>query len=258
MNLFINNEDKGKMKYNKSSKLYSSDIKPQPGDKIRISTTYKGAEVSATDSMPLNTPIEKLEISCRGPVTVFSSENFIYTYRITFTDNPNEENYYFLSWSEVERGKDVMYGQPDFKHEYVFQILANEIRGTIPGWEPEWHGGLPFSDKGIEGKTHTLVVDELLQHVYTSQLWRKEQMKRDFRLFSISKSYYKYLVDIILNKTDDGGLQGGMIDLGIADPIKIYSNINNGIGIMGCYSTSHYVVDVFKIVGPILPPKSGL
>ena len=55
----------------------------------------------------------------------------------------------------------------------------------------------------------------------------------------------------MINDTDDKGIQGGMIDLGIADPVKVYSNIINGVGILGCYSTSETEIDVIKEIGPI-------
>ena len=47
-------------------------------------------------------------------------------------------------------------------------------------------------------------------------------MKRGFRLYAISKAYYDYLVSVLINQTGDKGLQGGMIDLGIADPVKVF------------------------------------
>ena len=91
--------------------------------------------------------------------------------------------------------------------------LADEIRSTLPGWEPYSPYGLPLSD------------------------------------FTISKHYYDYLISVLINDTDDRGLQGGMIDLGMADPVKIHSNISGGVGILGCYTTSTKEFDVLEIVG---------
>ena len=76
-------------------------------------------------------------------------------------------------------------------------------------------------------------------------------MKRNFKLYAISKQYYQYLVSVLVNQTDDRGLQGGMIDLGIADPIKIYSNISGGIGILAGYTISQKTINVFDSVGEI-------
>lgn len=74
-------------------------------------------------------------------------------------------------------------------------------------------------------------------------------MKRRFQLFTISKPYYDYLVSVLCNQANDKGLQGGVIDLGIAEPVKVYSNINNGVGIFGCYDTDIAEIDVMRIDG---------
>ena len=40
----------------------------------------------------------------------------------------------------------------------------------------------------------------------------------------------------------------GMIDVGLADPMRTISNINNGIGIFGCYTLSEKMIDVLPLV----------
>lgn len=40
-----------------------------------------------------------------------------------------------------------------------------------------------------------------------------------------------------------------MIDLGITEPIKYFSNINGGIGIVAAYTLDETEVDVMNIVG---------
>lgn len=41
-----------------------------------------------------------------------------------------------------------------------------------------------------------------------------------------------------------------MIDLGIAELTKIFSNIEGGVGILDCYTTAQKVIDVMQITGP--------
>lgn len=55
---------------------------------------------------------------------------------------------------------------------------------------------------------------------------------------------------MLINQTNDKGIQGGLIDLGIVTPVKAYTNIDGGIGIMGCYTTAERELDVMQIVGP--------
>lgn len=247
--LTVNGDSKGVMTYDKSRNLYVSSYRPSAEDCIGISTKWGEKTVASEDVVPQRCKIEGIEVERRGPVAIYSNYDFVFTYRLTFTDDVNENNYYFLQWDEVDRIKDVRMGERDFTHELVFRKLADQIHGTLPGWTPYSPYGLPFSDEGINGATYTLTVEEIVQANSGTPAWKKSQMKRRFQLFTISKPYYDYLVSVLCNQTNDKGLQGGMIDLGIAEPVKVYSNINNGVGILGCYDTDIAEIDVIKTVG---------
>ncbi|MCH5242766.1 MAG: DUF4249 family protein, partial [Muribaculaceae bacterium] len=68
--------------------------------------------------------------------------------------------------------------------------------------------------------------------------------------FSISESYYQYLLSKLYNDPGNEGLHGGMIDLGVSEPIKYFSNITGGTGILAAYSLDETELDVIQIVGP--------
>lgn len=248
--LTINGQEQETLSFDKSRNLYVSKSKPNEGNVVSISTDFDGKTIAGSDVVPTKTEIFDISVQRRGPVSIYTNRDFVFTYRLTFEDKPNEDNYYFLQWDEVDSRADVAMGERDFTHELVFQKLADDVHETLPGWTPYCPYGLPFSDRGIDGQRHTIVVEEIVQGDEGSAQWRKSQMKRKFKLYSISKQYYNYLVSVLLNQTDDKGLNGGMIDLGMADPVKVYSNITNGIGIFGCYSTAQAEIDVFKEVGP--------
>lgn len=110
------------------------------------------------------------------------------------------------------------------------------------------HYGLPFSDKGFDGQKRTIEVREIIQ--LSAGTWRQKRMARKFWLYAISKPYYDYLVSSIINRTDNKGIQGGLIDLGLADPVKIFSNVDGGVGIVGCYTSDSQTIDVIKEIGP--------
>lgn len=248
--LMVNNQERETLAYDTYRNLSVSATKVNEGDTLRIITFFDNKEVSATDVVPFKAVLSGITVERRGPIAIYSNYDFVFTYRLTFTDNPYEDNYYFLQWDEVDRGKDVAMGERDFTRELVFQKLADQIHGTLPGWTPYSPYGLPFSDRGINGEKHTLILEEIVQAANGNPVWKKSQMKRRFKLFSVSKPYYDYLVSVLVNQTNDKGIQGGMIDLGMADPVKVYSNISGGIDIMGCYTTSETELDVFKITGP--------
>lgn len=245
----VDGAERGSMNYDEANHLYVSNVKVNPGEAVTVSTTYQGKAVTATDVMPQPVAIEDISVARQGPMSVYTDTDFIFTYGITFSDSANESNYYFLQWDEVEPSKDVRMGERDFTYEFVFQQLANEVHATLPGWTPYCAYGLPFSDKGIEGERHTITVKEIVQMALSAD-WQKTQMKRKFKLYSISKAYYDYLFSVLINQTNDKGIQGGLIDLGIVNPVKAYTNIDGGIGIMGCYTTAERVLDVMEIVGP--------
>lgn len=247
--LSVNGVPQGLMSYDEQCHLYMSTVHPGAGDRIQLSTKFLERDVEACDTVPVAPKIEKVEVKREGPMSIYSGYDFVVTYDITFTDRPGEANYYFLQWDADRSNSNVSMGERDFKREYVFNVLADRMHSTLPGWEPYCAYGLPFSDSGIDGKTHTLHVREILQMDETSPNWKRKHMNRVINLYSISKSYYEYLVSVLLNQTDDKGIQGGMIDLGIADPVKIYNNVKGGVGILGCYATDTYKLDVMKIIG---------
>ena len=108
---------------------------------------------------------------------------------------------------------------------------------------------MPFSDYGIEGKTHTLIVKEIIQG--SGLIWSHyDKMWRKYSLFSISESYYNYLVTRLYNESYDSDLHGGMIDLGFTEPLKTYSNINGGVGIFASYCVDEKDLDVLEYTGP--------
>ena len=71
-------------------------------------------------------------------------------------------------------------------------------------------------------------------------------------LISPPTSHFLHLRGFMCSDTsdDDNNVQSGMIDLGIAEPIKIYCNIAGGLGILGCYTSHFQSIDVIKELGP--------
>ncbi len=250
IDISINGQFVATMDYDNKRNIYTSSIKPSETDIVDIKTVYNGEEISATGIVPRLCPIEEVKAQVIGPSQIFSDCDYTVRYHVTFTDDVNTENYYYFDWSETSF-RDPMCSNKEFAHEYVFQKLAEQINHTLPGWEISSPDGLPFSDKGIEGKQHSIVVEEIIQHA--SQFWRNDELNRTFRLYAISKDYYDYLVSRIMNR-DGGGIQGGMIDLGMADPIKVFNNISNGVGFFGCYNESKVDINVIDQTGPFPKP----
>lgn len=249
--LIINGSERGTLEFDPKSKLYRSDVKPDVKDVVELHTAYGDSSISCSDIVPETVRIESVKVSRKGPMSIYSDRDYIFTYYITFTDPTGKDNYYFLHFDAADWHTDLRIGERDYTYEYVFQQLANHINANIPGWQPYSPYGLPFTDYGIDGKTHTLTVRETVQGASGTgfDLTKYSKMNRRFELFSISKDYYRYLVSVLYNNTDSDGLHGGMIDLGISEPVKYFSNIKGGIGIFAAYSLDETIVDVISIVG---------
>ncbi|MBD5204498.1 MAG: DUF4249 domain-containing protein [Bacteroidales bacterium] len=247
--VLINGEDRGKLSFDLKTNLYSSHIKPNVNDEVELHTAYSNSIITCSDIIPPIVRIESVEVERKGPLSVYTDRDYIFTYRITFTDPVGMDNYYFLHYDTSDFHIGVSMGERDYTYEYVFQQLANRVNSNIPGWEPYSPYGLPFTDYGIEGKTHTLIVREFVQGGNGRDLTKYSTMNRKFKLFSISKDYYQYLLSVLYNDTESEGLHGGMIDLGISEPIKYFTNIKGGVGIFAAYSLDETDVDVMSIVG---------
>lgn len=243
----INGEEKEHMTYDANRHLYVSNTKVIPGESVTVSTRYRDKTVKATDVMPEPVVIEGITVSRQGPMQIYTDADCVVYYNLTFTDKPGD-SYYFLQWDNADGLRGFSMGERNFTHEYVFQQLANQIHSTLPGWKPYSPYGLPFSDKGFDGQKRTIEVREIIQ--LSPGTWRQKRMARKFWLYAISKPYYDYLVSSIINRTDNKGIQGGLIDLGLADPVKIFSNVDGGVGIVGCYTSDSQTIDVIKEIGP--------
>ena len=240
--LHVNGQECGQMSYDASRHLYFSKVRPQKGDIINIAAQYNGKVVSTTDTMPQQPKIEDWSYTVQGPMHVYNDDDLVYTYHLTFTDPANEKNYYFLQYDTPNKMEEPFMGERRFTQEYVFQKLANTVNKYLPQWEPYSPYGLPFSDEGIDGETHTLVVQEIVQQQPLRQLGQTS-LHRKFQLFAISQAYYRYLVSVIC-LTGSSTLHSAMIDLGVAEHMAAFSNVEGGIGILGCYAEDSKTVTI--------------
>lgn len=200
--------------------LYRSDYTAKAGDRIRLDiTAANGDHVWAEDIMPQKTLIEKVDTALGAGHNDYSYEM---TYRITFTDNPNEKNYYFL---HILPAKGSSY-EFDFGKDDVFRQNSHGMDLLMEDTQLDGRHGMAFSDELINGKTYTLRVSESL---YKSHL--EYRADRIIRLYSITESYYRYLLGIF-NKSDDS-LEEEMIQAGLTEPSPHYTNIKGGVGVFG-------------------------
>lgn len=237
--LYVNSQLEERMEYN--GEKYLSHFRPKEGDTIRIQTVVDGKRVEATDIVPVLIRLDGVTISHRriasgnssvivdgnGNVVETSKDNE-FTYHIKFHDEAGKQNYYFVRIEECDSRQ--ILGTLDYSYDPVFQILAEQINGSLTNQTISGQFGLPFSDEGIDGQEYELTIKETGPDSYYDY---GNVCNRRFRLYSISHAYYLYLVSLQSNDSDQSW-QGGMADIGMAEPVSIYSNIEGGTGILAC------------------------
>ena len=221
---------------------------PQAGDKVKlVATTPEYGSAWAEDVVPQRVPIEKIEVSCRketgdpysiqnntpGNIT-YNNEYYAFQYYITFRDTPGKANYYQL-WVEG----DIQYIDP------IFNSVNSTIDGTLGYDSVDGRGGRVFTDELIDGKEYTIQVKELIQAHYSVQ----DLKERSINLYSLSESYYQYLLS--LEKISASTLSGSLSNIGLAEPLRVYTNVNNGTGILGACQRTNIKINL----GDYIPKK---
>ena len=236
----VNGEPRGMMTY--SDGMYRSDVRPQPGDRIEFRTVVDGRELSAQDVIPDAPEITEVELTHRrvatdgsiitGPDDFISQSNYNeeFTYHITIKNDPAVRRYYFLRIKEADYRQ--ILGDIDYSYDPVFQATMDQVNQSLGNLKVVKHFGLPFTNEGMTGNEYTLTVKETGAPFDYNGLSLGGN-DRIIILYAISKAYYKYMTTMMANDPD-ATWQGKMTEFGLAEPTKVYSNIQGGTGILGC------------------------
>ena len=235
------------LRFDLAAGAYLSDHRPHSGYPVGLSISGGKESVTALDTVPRAVPVESVEVSGEGPIHIYWDKDYRFTYRITFQDPPEEENFYFLAvQSDAVSYEFSQMGQVDYSMDYVFNVLAEMVNRNVQGWRPDGGFGYPFSDKGIDGQRYTLTVSEVLQYPMVSMI---AHLPRQVNLYAISRPYFEYMVSILSQDYEQDAIQGNLLSLGLLEPTKIYTNIDSGAGILGSYNLSSIKVDLLEQTG---------
>jgi len=272
--LFVNGEDKGKMTAYKVEEgdyrrgFYISSYSPEVDDMIRVEVIAEGyPKATAESTVPHGVQIDQIEIK-RWIVNNYGYENIGYKYDITFTDPVDEKNYYFLFcevglpvWSQETNRFTGEYQWAYHPMDYTKEpLFMEEISALEHVLDYNWLNprGRAFPDQLINGKTYTIT---LLDTHWISWLLESSQQLYGLNfdlnaipeeerlpvmgrasLYSLSEPFYLYLRSLI--GLEDGRLINDLVYAGLAEPVKIYNNIQNGLGILATCHSQHYTVEL--------------
>lgn len=221
---------------------YVADLKPQPGDRIRIDVTTSYGNAWAEDVVPTPIPIDEAYTTRRPAKDVFPTQHsdvYDYTYHITLTDPPGQKNYYFLRI--VDPRDNIHIHDLDYTQDEAFLLSRGGLNLLEEEYIIDGSQGVAFTDDVFNGKTYTLRVGE--KSVYArSEIYSTWQEPRRIVLYAISESYYRYLSGIF-NESEDS-FNSSLVQAGLAEPSPHFSNINGGTGILGTMKADKTSIDL--------------
>lgn len=216
-----------------SHKYYRFSAQIKSGDKLEVNgDSPKFGKIYAIDHVPISAEIKNVQTEW------FTGEKDQISYLrtlITIKDKPNEKNYYRI----VIRNKQINSSDMD-EEEYTWdrqnvfvdqEILFNNIDGMLLEDE-DAHKYRVFSDELIAGKEYTLNV--YIQMDKTDP-WG-DMLKRYVKveIHALSEDMFKYLRSLELALSNDD----------FSEPVKIYTNVKNGYGLLGAYSIAEKSIEL--------------
>lgn len=202
----------------------SGRIMPLAGVNYKLEVAIPGEEIIISDNtapMPVRLEqfsVDTLETNNNGQM-VYSIE-----INVGFDDPMEEENFYHLSlYTQVsDEGRSKPSGFDEIDEDYI-PLAPIESDVNNPSVTFHYQDGLLFSDESFQGETANLTFLSLLD---LSNPEHNGQITGKLR--TVSKDYYLYHTSL--------SRQIETKDRPFAEPVSVYSNIENAIGIFAGYS----------------------
>ncbi|MDA3927806.1 MAG: DUF4249 domain-containing protein [Prolixibacteraceae bacterium] len=220
------------------------------------SATYGNSSCETTIPEPVANIILKTEFE----ETTNNNRNYYKAnFKLSFSDPADEENYYRIILTEI-KGQKTHFVDDSLDHtiyihnsfggnrmnteDPIFFYEKNNANSFVVG-ETDNNYGI-FTDESINGKDYELSFSASFNpdpaYIDTTN---GEFIQYEVLLQSISKDMYYYLKSI--------DQQEIMYEFPFAEPIPIYTNVENGIGILGSYSSTSVLSPSFGQY-----PKDGI
>lgn len=214
---------------------------------------------TATSEMtaPTKIPIERIDTVSTIYVDNYSGNMRKYKASIRFTDPANEENFYRLHISYIV-GRNYTGNQGPVEGSEKETVWLESYYNTYNGIESDdpvfaseqdandfLFGGdsrsdyTVFTDVFFDGKTYGLSVfltDWIASHITTIDTTKGEFFQANFELYSLPKETYYYIMSVGKFDWYSDGL--------FTEPVQVYNNIENGLGIFGAVSLARYKFQV--------------
>jgi hypothetical protein len=217
--------------------VYASDkaaaVLPKPGKtyEIRAHSDQHG-DVSAFCTMPSSVPVAEVIVNSRD-----LDDNSMIPLTVLFNDPPDEENFYELYvrttsvFTDPANNISQQYSteSPVYTLDPLFYQKSESFDFLDASGKPF---PVLFSDDGFDGR---LLRINCKASVYPFSTSPSQKIYYEIIVRALSKEYYQYIVTRKLQ-------QAARRDP-FAQPVKIYSNVENGFGIFAAYNQSAMVFE---------------
>ena len=197
---------------------YKGKTKPLPGQSYTIQVDVKDEpNIKALNKVPTLVPITSVEIDSSR----FISDREPIEMDITFKDSGGEKNYYtvkVIGDSYYIPNKDTVWVTREINVKVVDPSLNEEFKESDRF----------INDNLFNGKNYTLHLK-----LFSQPYWGPQSpvtVHARVILVSVSEEYYKYFTTKNLQDYTNGDP--------FAQPVQVFSNVENGLGIFAGYSSS--------------------
>lgn len=241
---------------------YVSSYIPASGDKVRIEVKKDGfKEATAEEIVPGKPTL--LNFHAESKIEdVYGYMQTRRRFKVTFRDEPSVQNCYliFISYGtpvydyEWQNKPPVYTGMYSWRNESIDYssdpVFGNKISALDKVFGNDWlsgYNGRPFSDELFDGKEYTMTLDGNFSYGYNPSFPQPEERLPDSArvyVYAISEPYYKYLS--ALATLNDASLNNDLADIGLAEPVRVFSNIEGGVGILGAACVDSITVAILN------------
>ncbi len=192
---------------------------PVMGKEYTVTASYGGYKtIEAKTSIPQKVPIASFDTTTVTQSYDYGNQIIA---NIKYNDPPGVQNFYMLSCyvkNKSPEGEYVWYKNDLWVSETSKLLFDND------------NGDILWSDKYSDGKEVTLDIGFAFWYPEGRNTTETDTLKYIFQFKSITKEFYTYL------KSLNVYYETGGADDPFVEPVVIYSNVDNGYGILGGYS----------------------
>lgn len=190
-----------------------------PGKKYKVEVTNKEKLVWGETTIPKNIDVD---------ISIVEVVSYRFDYQISFTDNKNEDNFYWIS----AKGYSQYNGKPYLEHApalYTNYSLADDFNRyveTFAGYQYMYEDYIRIADK--------MLPEESINCQFNPASIDINNGPQEIFVLSVDYNLDKYMKSSLLMEENDLWAEEVPI---VYAPFAVYSNVHNGTGIVGSYNS---------------------